>query len=48
MATTTYNNWDIPLDTELVKNGAQAMRTLGNNADVTVYNNVIAQIMGAF
>lgn len=48
MATTTYNAWTTPNDTDLVKNGAQAIRTLGTGADLTVYNNVIAQIMGAF
>lgn len=48
MATTTYNAWTTPDDTDLVKNGAQSIRTLGTGADLTVYNNVIAQIMGAF
>jgi hypothetical protein len=48
MATTTYNAWTTPNDTDLVKNGAAAMRTLGTAADLTVYNNLIAQLMGAF
>ena len=36
MALSTYYNWDEPDDTDYVKNGAQAMRTLGNEISVTV------------
>lgn len=36
MATTTTNyGWSIPSDTDLVKDGASAMRTLGNSIDTT-------------
>jgi hypothetical protein len=36
MATTTTNyGWSIPSDTDLVKDGASAMRTLGNSIDST-------------
>jgi hypothetical protein len=37
MATSTYFGWAEPDDTDLVKNGASAMRTLGNAIDATVY-----------
>lgn len=33
MATTTNFNWETPDDTDLVKDGAAAMRTLGNSID---------------
>lgn len=33
MATTTNNGWTIPADTDLVRNGALAIRTLGNAID---------------
>lgn len=36
MATSTYYGWSEPDDTAYVKNGAQAMRTLGNAIDTTV------------
>ena len=36
MPTTSNYGWDIPADTDLVKNGALAIRTLGNSADTTV------------
>jgi len=36
MPTTTNNGWDIPADTDLVKNGALAIRTLGSAIDTTV------------
>jgi len=48
MATTTYWGWDTPDNTDLVKNGALAIRTLGSDADVTVQDNFIAQTMGAY
>lgn len=37
MPTTTNFGWTTPADTDLVKNGASAMRTLGNGIDTTVY-----------
>lgn len=36
MATTSNNGWTIPADTDLVRNGASAMRTLGNGIDTTI------------
>lgn len=48
MPTTTNYGWTTPADTDYVINGAQAMRTLGSNADTTVQNNFIALLMGAF
>lgn len=33
MATTALNGWTIPADTDLVRNGASAIRTLGNAID---------------
>lgn len=37
MATTTTNfGWSIPSDTDLVKDGAAAMRTLGNSIDTSM------------
>jgi hypothetical protein len=36
MPTTTNNGWTIPADTDLVKNGASAIRTLGNAIDSTL------------
>jgi hypothetical protein len=39
MPTTTNYGWTTPADTDLVKNGALAMRTLGSEIDTTVYNN---------
>lgn len=38
MPTTTNYGWDIPADTDLVKDGALAMRTLGNSIDTTTKN----------
>ena len=38
MATTTNYNWTTPDDTDLVKDGAAAIRTLGSSADTTVGN----------
>jgi hypothetical protein len=35
MANTTNFNWETPDDTDLVKDGAAAMRTLGNSIDTT-------------
>jgi len=38
MATTTNYSWATPDDTDLVKDGAAAIRTLGSSADTTVKN----------
>jgi hypothetical protein len=38
MATTTNYSWTTPNDTNLVKDGAAAIRTLGSSADTTVKN----------
>ena len=38
MATTTNYSWATPDDTDLVKDGAAAIRTLGSSADTTVGN----------
>jgi hypothetical protein len=38
MATTTNYGWDTPDDTDLVKDGAAAIRTLGSSVDTTVKN----------
>ncbi len=35
MANTTNFNWETPDDTDLVKDGAAAMRTLGNSIDAS-------------
>lgn len=47
MATSTNYGWTEPDDTEFVKNGALAIRTLGNAIDTTVQDNSILLIMGA-
>ena len=36
MPNTTNNNWPTPADTDLVKNGASAIRALGNAIDTTL------------
>jgi hypothetical protein len=38
MATTTNYSWATPDDTDLVKDGAAAIRTLGSSVDSTVYS----------
>jgi hypothetical protein len=38
MATTTNYGWDTPDDTDLVKDGAAAIRTLGSSIDTTTKN----------
>lgn len=38
MATTTNYSWETPDDTDLVKDGAAAMRTLGSSIDTTTKN----------
>lgn len=47
MATTTNYGWVTPDDTNLVKDGALAIRTLGSSADQTVENEYILNLMGA-
>jgi len=44
MANTTNYNWETPDDTDLVKDGAAAIRTLGSAIDTTVFNNAAAAI----
>jgi hypothetical protein len=42
MATTTNNGWETPDDTDLVKDGALAMRTLGQAIDTSVGTGLLA------
>jgi hypothetical protein len=42
MATTTNNGWETPDDTDLVKDGALAMRTLGQEIDTSVGEGLLA------
>lgn len=44
MATTTNYAWETPDDTDLVKDGAAAIRTLGSSIDSTVFTNASASI----
>jgi hypothetical protein len=44
MATTTNYAWETPDDTDLVKDGASAIRTLGSSIDSTVFANASASI----
>jgi hypothetical protein len=44
MATTTNYSWATPDDTDLVKDGAAAIRTLGSSIDTTVFANAGASI----
>ena len=44
MATTTNYSWTTPDDTDLVKDGAAAIRTLGSSIDTTVFNNAGAAV----
>lgn len=44
MPTTTNYGWTTPADTDLVKDGASAIRTLGSAIDTTVFNNASAAI----
>jgi hypothetical protein len=44
MATTTNYSWTTPDDTDLVKDGAAAIRTLGTAIDSTVFTNAGAAI----
>lgn len=36
MATTANNGWDVPVSTDLVRNGATAIKTLGDSIDASV------------
>ena len=47
MATTSNYGWPTPDDTDLVKDGAAAIRTLGSSADQTVEDQFILSAMGA-
>jgi hypothetical protein len=47
MATTTNYSWTTPDDTDLVKDGAAAIRTLGTAIDTTVFTNAGAAIAKA-
>jgi hypothetical protein len=47
MATTTNYGWTTPNDTDLVKDGAAAIRSLGSAIDTTEFNNYILNLMGA-
>jgi hypothetical protein len=40
MATTTNYGWDTPDDTDLVKDGALAIRDLGQDIDTSLYNKI--------
>jgi hypothetical protein len=42
MPTTTNYGWTTPADTDLVKDGAAAIRTLGSSVDTTVFTNASA------
>jgi hypothetical protein len=44
MATTTNYGWDTPDDTDLVKDGAAAIRTLGSSIDTTTFANAAAAL----
>jgi hypothetical protein len=44
MATTTNNGWETPDDTDLVKDGALAMRTLGQEIDTSVGTGLLAWV----
>jgi hypothetical protein len=41
MATTPEYGWPTPNDSDYVKNGAEAMRNLGDAIDSTVYANAL-------
>jgi hypothetical protein len=47
MATTTNYGWTTPNDTDLVKNGANAIRTLGTAIDTTTEDLYFLALMGA-
>jgi len=47
MATTTNYGWETPDDTDLVKDGAAAIRTLGSSIDTTMFTMVPKSIVDA-
>jgi len=47
MATSPNYGWPEPDDTSFVKNGALAMRTLGNAIDATTEDIYLLNLMGA-
>jgi|TARA_R110000868_G_scaffold135640_1_gene348210 hypothetical protein len=47
MPSTTNFGWSTPADTDLVKNGANAIRTLGNSIDTTTEDIYFLNLMGA-
>jgi hypothetical protein len=47
MPSTTNYGWTTPADTDLVKNGANAIRTLGNSIDTTTEDIYLLNLMGA-
>jgi hypothetical protein len=47
MATTTNFGWTTPNDTDLVKNGANAIRTLGSAIDTSNEDIYLLNLMGA-
>jgi hypothetical protein len=48
MATSPNFGWSEPDDTSFVKNGALAMRTLGNSIDTTMQDTWLLILMGAY
>jgi hypothetical protein len=48
VATSPTYGWSEPDDTSYVKNGALAMRTLGNAIDSTVNDTEMMILMGAY
>jgi len=48
MATTTNYGWTTPNDTDLVKNGANAIRTLGTAIDTTTEDLFFMEVMGVY
>jgi hypothetical protein len=47
MATTTNYGWSTPNDTDLVKNGANAIRLLASQIDQTTEDLYLLNVMGA-
>jgi hypothetical protein len=47
MATTTNYSWTTPNDTDLVKNGANAIRTLATSIDQTTEDLYFLSLIGA-
>jgi hypothetical protein len=49
MATTTPNfGWSVPTSTDLVKDGATAIETLGDSVDASLQSLLLMTIMGAY